>query len=195
MLIRTVAPTGSILSTAEAKTHIRQTFADVTEDAYIDSLVLAVTQEAEMYTNRAFLTQTWKLFLDWFPDCDTIDIPLGPIQSITHLKYYNEVGSLITMNPSLYQTDIISEPGRIKLSPGSFSWPSIQPDKANAVEIQFVAGYGAAAAVPEGIKRAVSLAVGSLYSNREDEITSSSVNKFDRTCERMLYPYRIFRFP
>ena len=118
------------------------------------------------------------------------------MQSITSVKYYDANGTLTTLSGSLYQTDIVSEPARISVSPGGISlWPSTQIDKINAVEIEFVAGYGNAAAVPPGIKHAVKLAVGSLYGYREDEISGTIISKFDRSFERMLYPYRMFQFP
>ena len=54
-----------------------------------------------------------------------------------------------------YQVDTASEPGRIKLVPG-VSWPAVEADKVNAVQITYVAGYGANETdVPSRIRQAI----------------------------------------
>lgn len=195
MLVNTVIPSAAIVTLAEIKLHIRHALSDTSEDAYLNSLVEAITLEAEKYCKRALRPQTWKLLMDWFPDCREIEIPMAPVTAISSVKYYDGNASLITMNPALYQADILSEPCRVVLSSAQNVWPTTALDKINAVEIEFTCGYATAADVPAGIKHAIKLAVGSLYSSREDEVQGPSFNCTDRTFERMLYPYRLFRFP
>lgn len=195
MLVNSVLPSAAIVTLAEIKLHIRHALSDTTEDAYLTSIVEAVTLEAEKYCNRALRPQTWKLFLDWFPDCREIEIPMAPVTAVSSVKYYDGFLSLQTMNPSLYQVDISSEPSRVALSSAQGVWPTTALDKINAVEIEFTCGYATAADVPAGIKHAIKLACGSLYSSREDEVQGQSFSCSDRTFERMLYPYRLFRFP
>lgn len=195
MLVNTVIPTAAIVTLAEMKLHIRHTLSDSSEDTYLNSLVEAITLEAEKYCNRALRPQTWKLLLDWFPDCREIQIPMAPVSAVSSVKYYDANAVLTTMSGSLYQADIVSEPARIVLASGQAVWPITTLDKINAVEIEFTAGYATAGDVPAGIKHAIKLAAASLYSNREDEAQGQGFNLATRTFERMLYPYRLFRFP
>lgn len=195
MLINTVVPTAAIVTLAEMKLHIRHTLSDSSEDTFLNSLVEAATLEAEKYCNRALRPQTWKLLLDWFPDCREIEIPMAPITAVTSVVYYDSAGSPVTMSGSDYQVDIQREPARIALASALQTWPITDSDKINAVEITFTCGYATAADVPAGIKHAVKMAAASMYSNREDEVQGQGFGKTDRTFERMLYPYRLFRFP
>ena len=60
--------------------------------------------------------------------------------------------------------DTASEPGRLVLS-ASGSWPTgLRP--ANAIEIEFVAGYGDASAVPDALKQGMLLWIKLLYADR-----------------------------
>jgi len=195
MLINTVVPTAAIVTLAEMKLHIRHTLSDTSEDAFLNSLVEAATLEAEKYCNRALRPQTWKLLLDWFPDCREIEIPMAPITAVSSVVYYDSAGSPVTMSGADYQVDIQREPARIALASALQTWPITDSDKINAVEITFTCGYATAADVPAGIKHAVKMAAASMYSNREDEVQGQGFGKTDRTFERMLYPYRLFRFP
>jgi hypothetical protein len=50
-----------------------------TEDTLLTSLITAARRRAENFQNRAYLDQTWELWLDQFPSEDHIDIPLPPL--------------------------------------------------------------------------------------------------------------------
>jgi len=195
MLVNSVIPSAAIVTLAEIKLHIRHALSDTTEDAYLTSIVEAVTLEAEKYCNRALRPQTWKLLLDWFPDCREIEIPMAPITAVSSVVYYDSAGSPVTMSGADYQVDIQREPARIALSSALSTWPITDSDKINAVEITFTCGYATAADVPAGIKHAIKMAAGTLYSYREDEGTGTIRYSMDRSFERILYPYRLFRFP
>ena len=195
MLINTVVPTAAIVTLAEMKLHIRHTLSDTSEDAFLNSLVEAATLEAEKYCNRALRPQTWKLLLDWFPDCREIEIPMAPITAISSVVYYDSAGSPVTMSGADYQVDIQREPARIALASALQTWPITDSDKINAVEITFTCGYATASDVPAGIKHAIKMAAAGMYSYREDEVTGTITEKLDRNFEKMLYPYRLFRFP
>lgn len=181
------------MTPAQAREHLRGVSTD--DDTYLTGLIAAITAEAEAFTQRGFITQTWKHYQDFFYE-PIIEIPIGPIQSITSVKYYDENGTLQTLSGSLYQADLASEPSRILLAPGVSTWPSTQADRVNSVEIEFVVGYGSAATdVPAGIIQACKLAIGTLFNQREDIAVGAISSKLDRSFEMMLYPYRLFRFP
>lgn len=137
------------------------------EDATVTALIISARIEAENYSRRKFITQTLIKYYDDFPDCIMLECP--PIQSVSAIRYYDINNILQTLSTSLYQSDIVSIPSRIIPTFGNV-WPTVYTDKLNAVEIEYVVGYGAASAVPDDIKAAIYLMIGHLYENREDAI-------------------------
>ena len=148
------APTVEPISLAEAMIHLKiddDSPSTNVEADFITALIKAARQWAEKFQNRVYITQTWSLYLDKFPSADYIEIPKPPLQYIVSMTYKDSAGSDQTVSfidPSgtvLYETDeyivdIARHPGRIYLK-NSGSWPTAL-DEAQAVIIQFVAGYG-----------------------------------------------------
>lgn len=139
------------LTLAQVKAWTKVEVAD--DDAiFTDIIIPGAREDAEDRMNRTLLTTTWKLVLDGFPgsaECIRLHYPI--IQSIDHVKYYDEVGVLQTWSDTNYLLDSVSEPGRLCLAPG-ISWPTIQA-RASAVEVQYKAGWTQAADVPAKIKQ------------------------------------------
>jgi hypothetical protein len=50
------------------------------EDSLVSGLIQAAREDCEGFQNRAFITQTWELWRDEFPENNYIDIPLPPLQ-------------------------------------------------------------------------------------------------------------------
>lgn len=156
----------------EAKAHLRVDY--TTEDTLITTLILLATEYAEKRLGRALTTQTWDLYYEDFnealendDDADCIYIPFPPLQSITYIKYYDKDNVLQTLGASDYDVDIISEPGKVSLSATSSGFPGTYY-RPNAVNIRFIAGYGAASTnVPETIRHAIKLLISHFYENRE----------------------------
>lgn len=177
-------PAEEPVSLEEAKSHLR--LEGVDDDAYVAVLIAAARRRCEAYQSRAYITQTWDLYLDGFPAGD-IRIPIAPLESVVSVKYKDTAGSMQTLDPSCYVVDTASEPGRISPACGQ-SWPSTYGE-INAVEIRFVAGYGAAADVPEHIRQAILMTVGDLYEHRGGE---EGVDRdIERAVEALLWPDRI----
>lgn len=154
------------LSTSEAKTHLRVDTTD--DDTYIGSLITLARVAVERRISRSLITQTRALTLSHWPECPWyIRLPMGPVQSITHIKYYDDDDVLQTLSASAYQTDFVSEMPRVALAPGQ-SWPEIDIEKLNPITITYVAGYGVAGAnVPQILRHAMLLLIGHLYETRE----------------------------
>lgn len=134
--------------------------------ADISDLIEGARQAAEAAVKRAFITQTWDLRLDAFPASGELELPKPPLQSVTHVKYYDTTGTLQTLASTEYSVDAPAGPtaqhGRVILGYGK-SWPSTHA-VPNAVTVRFVAGYGAAGdAVPGGLRTLVRQLVGDLY--------------------------------
>ena len=76
------------LTLTEAKAHLRYDL--TTEDTLITTLIKVATEYAEKRLSRALITQTWDLYLEDFPAEDTIILPFPPLQTISHVKYYDK---------------------------------------------------------------------------------------------------------
>lgn len=163
------APAEEPVSLEEAKDHLR---VDTTaEDAAIASWIESARVEAERASGRALVTQTWEGKLDRFPECEVIEFPRPPLQSVTSIKYIDTNGTLQTLSSSTYTVDTSGIVGRVYLN-YSESWPltRIEP---NAVRIVFVAGYGGASDVPEPFRSWILLRVGERYALREGTVTGT----------------------
>ena len=183
MIVKSVTlPSEEPVSLDEARAHLRL---ESGEDDYLSDLIAAARRHCESFQGRAYVTQTWDLYLDAFPG-GCIKVPLPPLQSVTFIKYKDSCGVLQTLGTYDYVVDAYSEPGLIFLAYGK-SWPSTYPE-ANAVQIRFVAGYGAASDVPPEIKQAILLKIADLYENRGDEQAGT---RMEDAVESLLWPDRI----
>lgn len=184
-LQRVTAPIELPVSLADAKAHLRVDTSH--EDGYIADLIARATSHLDGYSGvlwRCLCTQTWDLFFDAFP-CDVIRVPLPPLVSVNFVKYIDPGGTLQTLNPSAYDVDVKSDIGQIVPKE---TWPATK-DAVNAVNVQFVAGYGAASDVPAAIRGAILLMIGADYRNRES-VVDGQVAKTGAV-EALLAPFRM----
>ncbi len=196
MALRLITPPAiEPVTLVEAKAHCR---VDHTEDdARILAYIAAARNDCEEWTARAFVTQTWELVVDEFPN-NEIMIPKPPLQSITSIKYDDGDGVETTLGTTEYEVDAVSQPGWVV--PVTTGWPSSTWEGINAVRIQFVAGYAPtndspedlASNVPASIKHAILLQVGQYYDNREDIVVGTVINKLPvGGVEALLRMYRV----
>jgi uncharacterized phiE125 gp8 family phage protein len=166
------APTEEPLTLAEAKLHLRIATTNTREDTIVTRLIVAARQRCESELGRALVTQTHDLFLDAWPADGEIRVPMPPLASVTHVKYYDSTETLATLDAGDY-TVHTGTPGRIALAYES-TWPSLylRPD---AIQVRFVAGYGAASTVPDAIKAAMLLIIGDLYKFRESGVVGTTI--------------------
>lgn len=194
MAVKLITPPASEpVSVSEAKLHLRVDGTD--EDMLISGLITAARQHVEDYTQRALITQTWRLLLDEFPHSDTIHIPMPPLQTVNSITYYDATGALQNLPATDYHVDSESLQGRVVLTQGK-CWPATQP-RPNAVTIEFVVGYGDATAVPQAIKHAILMLVAHWYEHREAVAIGTSGNVATEVAfavDALLTPYRVWRF-
>lgn len=185
------APATEPVTTAEAKAHLRVDIS--TDDTLIGLLVTAARQHLETICGRALVTQTLDVQFDRWPDGSVIYLPRAPLQSITSITYSKADASTGTLSSSDYVVDIKSQPGRVLLKSAA-SWPSDELQVGAAVTVRFVAGYGAAAAVPQPLKQAILLLVGHWYENREAVIDTGrkTLLPLPMAVNSLIYPYRIW---
>lgn len=142
------APDIEPITLDEAKIFLRIDGTD--QNDVIESLIIAARQEAEKITRRQFITATWELRLDYFPEI--IYLPMPSLQSVTSVKYLDYSGTEQTLVENTdYMVDSYSEPARITPCYGQV-WPVTYP-VINAVRIRFKSGFGDDATdIPDSIR-------------------------------------------
>jgi len=163
-LVRVTAPTVSPISLAEAKAQMRVEGSD--DDTIIQRLIDAAISFVDVQgaLGRAMITQTWGQWLS--PNPGTVLLMLGPVQSVSAIKYYDTDGALQTA--TLADFDVFGTPNRITVAPKSGkAWPTTQI-RDDAIKIEYVVGYGPASAnVPQTVRHALMMLVAHWYENRE----------------------------
>ena len=170
-------------------------------------------------TGRALLTQTLKLELDGFPSgwnpiqgtsnsggyyreraflggsgMRPIFLPRPPLVSVSSITYVDPNGVAQTWSSSLYTVDApagdYADTGRIFPNYGEI-YP-IARQQPGAVTITFVAGYGAAAAVPAALKAGMKLLIGNWWLNREaGQIIRGSADILPFGVDALWQPFRV----
>lgn len=163
-VFRTVEPTVEPVSLADVKLHIRHDASvGTTEDAMLTRWIKGARERAEHLAQRALCTQTWQQTLDLFPSA--IELPWSPVQSVSFVKYYDENNALQTLDPTDYKADIRGRSTGYIVPAYGVAWPSTYPE-INAVSVEWVAGYGAAADVPACVVDWMLLIIEDRYNNR-----------------------------
>lgn len=176
------------LSVEEAKEHLRVEVD--AEDALIADYIAAARAWAEEYTGRALVTQTWQAHFAGWPADGVLELPKPPLQSVTWVKYTTDDGVTRTLGTSVYRVVTGREPGSVVLAPDQ-GWPSETLDAGLPVAVEFVCGYGAADAVPAGIRQALRWLVGHMTENREAvTMGTTSPQRVPMSAQWALDPHR-----
>lgn len=185
-LVLKTGPATTAISLAEAKAFLRVDSDYDDDDSYITSLIGVATNVVEQFTRRRLITQTYNIYYDEFPPF--MDLQVGNVASVTHVKYYDTDNTLQTLDTSQYDVDIRVKPGRIyQAEDGNF------PDtyeRANSVEVEFVVG-SAASDVEDAIKQAMYIVIGRYYENRQDVVTGTIASELPLMVDHLLTPYRL----
>ncbi len=165
----------------EAKAHLKVDTTD--DDALIGRLITAARARAEWHTGRAFVTQSWILWLDCWPCTGVVEIPLLPLQSVGSVTRYAIDDTPLVLDASLYQVDTAS--ARVALKPGA-----VTVGRAiNAIAVAFTAGYGDGEDdVPALIRQAILDIIADLYANRGD-----TGGELPLSALALLAPYRMLK--
>lgn len=190
----TIPPIIEAVSLSEAKRHCRIDHGD--EDELFDLLRRSARMHAEDICGRGFLSQTWKTVVDdWWSD--VLWLPrAAPLQSVSHVKYYDAAGVLTTLSSSLYVVDVVSEPACLSWLP-TFSPPALQSGRRGAIEVTYVVGWSSAVQIPAAIRQAMLLMIGHWYQDREAVIVSvgGTAVPLPIGVDALLAPYRVWWRP
>lgn len=177
-------PAEEPVTLAEAKIQC-QVDADLThEDALITGLIAAAREFVESFTGRPLITQTQQ-YIGLFSS----PVELTPnLKSVAWVKY-KDVGGVEQTVPN---TDYYASTATIVGLIHPFkAWPGVQANHPQPVTIQFTAGYGGAADVPESIKTVIKILIDHWYNDR------ASIGKVNTdlqfTVESLLQQHRVVR--
>lgn len=192
-LTQTAAPATPIVSTTEAKAHLRVDASD--EDTLIDALVQAATDHLDAdngILGRALISQTWAYSLPDTPDGEWLSLPLPRVQSIASITYYDKDNAQQTFAAESYRLAATDQDATVQLA-ATASWP-VTYDRADAMTVSFVTGYGDAASdVPQALRQAALLLVGHFYENRQQVVTGKTATSLPFAVEHLIAPYRVAR--
>jgi uncharacterized phiE125 gp8 family phage protein len=198
MLIQTTAPTGQIITTADAKARLN--VAGTAEDAMIAAMIATAQAKLdgrEGDLNRALLPQSWQWTAHCFeamadPDGSTIYLPLPPSRTVTEIAYVNTAGATVILSPSAYVVIPGGYHGDLVIPAAGTQWPTSLADRPDAARIKFDCGYLNAAAIPPPIGQALFLMVGDMYAQRETFAFGVPMPvPMSVTVEALLDPYRV----
>lgn len=188
-------PTEEPLSLQEVKDHLRVDH--VEEDALIVGLTQAAREYVEGQTLRQLVTATLRATVDsfphvqrswsgWAPARGRIVLERAPVVSVTSITYVDTVGVTQTLATSEYvvHTPTSDEPAWIEPTYSSW-WPSAR-EQSQAVVVTFVAGYGAASAVPRIFKQAMLLLIGHWFENRETVVTGTIATNIPMAAQALI---------
>lgn len=191
------APAEDPVTLEEVKAHLRVIERDENgvalpneDDELITALIKAAVTHLDGWTGvlgRCLVDQTWRQDYDAFTQC--MRLPLGPVQSIVSVKWRNAEGQIATVAADDYTLET-SAGGQSRVwFRSSYSRPSSLYDRA-AVSVEFVAGYGAPADVPQALKHAMLMLVGHWYENREGVAMGSSPATVPLAVDALISPFR-----
>lgn len=198
-LLLITPPTEEPVSLAEAKAHLRVLSSD--EDTLIESLIVAAREYAEIFTGRAFITQTWEYTVDKF--CSggyeqrsylglnqtPIMIPKPKLQDVVSVKYIDGNSAEQTWDSSNYR--VLGDGDRGKIVPVFGVYYPFIFEQLNAVTIRFIAGYGnTSSAVPQSIKQAMLLLIGHWFERRENSIVGARTEPIPLGVEELLWSHQ-----
>lgn len=198
-LILVTAPTVEPVTLAQARQHLRL---DATgspavhpDDDLVTALIAAARTRIENETGRALVSQKWRLLLESFTVDDKgrqrIELPKPPALEVTSVVYVDADGveqAWGTESPN-ESWRLIGGDGGLLVPFYGVSWPATRAQE-DAVRIEFLAGYGAAADdVPAALRQALLLDVAHLYENRAAVEAGSKVET-PLGWEALVWPYR-----
>ena len=188
-LVLTSGPAVEPVTVSEAKAHLR--IDGTADDVLIASLILTSRLHIESSLDLALITQSWTLIRDRWPNSTEVEIPMSPLQSIAAVRVKNASGAADVVPATSYLVDIASRPPRLIWNAAARPNPGI---RANGIEIDFTAGFGAtAASVPAPLKHAISMLVAHWFEHRDPIEIGSDGARMPAAVSDLIQPFRKIR--
>ena len=175
-------PTSEPVTLAEAKRQLFLAESDTSQDAELVSRIQAAREQWEHDTDSIMLTQTLSVTAERFAGRE-ICLPSRPIQSITHVKYYDDSNVLQTLPTSFYSFNPTER--EIELT-WNATWPTTYI-RWDAVVVTYVAGNTSVAAIPAIAKQAMLLLIAyNHYGNRGDNDRPNDLRAYEALVRRYM---------
>ena len=184
---RTVAPTSEAISVDEAVRHLQLAVGD--DNSYIQTLIGVARDVSENATGRAVMTSTWLGVMACWPACDAIPLTVGPLTSVSSVKYYAEgETNLTTVDPSNYVVSTSTNPAMVVFT-DDFDAP-VLANRPDAVQVTFIAGSANPSLVPPSLKHAMRVLIRHYY-DHPDAVTNASFTELPFGVRHLLESNRI----
>lgn len=178
----TTKPAVEPVTTDELKTFGRIDGSD--EDTLIDGFISASRIQTENYLNRALITQSVTMSMDFWPSIK-VELAKPAFQSVTQVRTLDEDDVATVYSSDNYYTRNRGIVGEIIIKAG-FAPPFLTLRTVGGIEIELVAGYGDASTdIPQLILEGLKLWTMDIYENRviSDEPPPEALE--------MLRPFRV----
>jgi uncharacterized phiE125 gp8 family phage protein len=167
MLVEQAAVPTAALPVAELKAHLRlgsgfadDGFQDVLVEGYLRAAIAAIEgRTAKMLILRRFL---WTIE-DW-RDAEAQALPVAPVAALVSVNLIDAAGQPTLVAPDRYR--LVADLHRPRIAARGLLLPAAPAD--GRIEVEFDAGFGDWAAVPEDIGQAVFLLAGEFYDRRHE---------------------------
>lgn len=164
-------PSADPVSVAEAKAHLRVTFAE--EDALIARLIIAARERVEAELGLCLVeTGLRELRTTWSLDADGgLTLARGPLIGVDAVQRVEADGALTAL---AFSAEPGTRPSRVRLA--AAPWWAVTPIAAPTLRIDYRAGFGPAAAnVPETLRQAVLALIADAFEHRGEGPASPAV--------------------
>lgn len=162
----TVAPTGELLTTTEAKAHCR--VEHDADNALFARWVKAARQMVERESGCRLLTQTVEVTFAEFPSGNyPLELPVFPVQSVSSVTYRRASDGAETSLTG-FQSWVAHNPPLVGWSPADGGWPETDLNYLVGVTVTAAAGWSSLNEVPFEAVQAALLAIGYWNSFRGD---------------------------
>jgi uncharacterized phiE125 gp8 family phage protein len=173
-------PTIEPVSLSEAKRQLFLAESDTSQDAELVSRIQAAREQWEHDTDSAMLTQTLSVTAERFAGREIV-LPSRPIQSVTHVKYYDDSNVLQTLSSSLYSLDANERTVRLAWNA---TWPTTYI-RWDSVIVTYVAGNSDTSAIPAIAKQAMLLLIAYYqYGNRGENDRPNDLKTYEALVTR-----------
>ncbi|MEO1205929.1 MAG: head-tail connector protein [Pseudomonadota bacterium] len=188
-LVLRSGPVVEPVSLSEVKSYLKVDGAE--EDLLIASLILTSRLHIESALGLGLITQSYKLMLDNWPRSGAIRIPIRPVQAVEEIRVRDADGVATVLDAAIYDVDVASAPARIAFVDGV---PPKPGRSVNGIEVDIVAGYGAAATdVPAPIRQGLMMLVAHWYEHRDPVEIGSPRTAIPMAVSNLIKPYRLVR--
>lgn len=164
---------------------------------YLELLIKAATSHIEQITWRKLVQQEWRVYLQSWPNDtsnvhhDCVMLPFGSVLSVDAVRWLDSDGVDHLIDAGDYIAAVAgSEPMVVPLA----GWPSGDLFAVDPIRVNFTAGFGDAAAVPDDLKHAVRLLAAHWYEVREAVMVGTTVRKVPFAVDALIAPWKVRYF-